>query len=166
MLDIDLIKILIEMNKIAAEKLAAEIFCPECGERRMWIKHGFYYRYLFDGGEQTAVQRYLCQNPECPRRTFSILPYPFLRIVRLPMCMLILLLDCFTRGETIASLSRTLGKGKGVVRRAIATASKLRPWIQSEAPVASWGSDPNLDPRKSWTDFIHDFSHVFYPVLY
>jgi len=158
--------ILREADQIAKQIITAAIFCPECGERYRWVKHGFYRRYLFDGEDQIAVQRYRCCNPDCPRCTFSILPYPFLRIVRLPLCVLMLLLERRENGASIARLSRAVAKGKGVVRRALHKAERIRPWLDSEGVVAAWGPDPELSPKEGWTAFIHDFSRVFYPALY
>lgn len=65
--------------------------CTWCNNSANIIKYGTYHRYAFTGGELIPIQRYLCKHELC-KRTFSILPHPFLRITRFSLCIFRILL--------------------------------------------------------------------------
>ena len=158
-----LIKMLLFLDAAAKKKVCGPAVCPECGTSHMCIKNGSYQRYLFSGEKLIRIQRYLCKNRQCPRRTFSILPHPFLRIVRLPLCLMRALLFLKKTGESLSGLSRRAGKSIGIVRRAIGFYEKLTRWLDREGRICTWGPSPCLDPAAFWTVFNHDFSRAFFP---
>jgi hypothetical protein len=157
-------EILVFLSSIAKEEQTAEILCPKCGERHRVTKYGFYSRYLFSGGELTAIQRHCCGNRECPRRTFSILPHPFLPILRVSLCFLMMLLEVREReGQTVSHLAAVIGSTWSTVRRMLRRAAVVRQWFSREQEVALWGPSPCFDPRLHWTAFTQAFSWAFFP---
>jgi hypothetical protein len=157
-------EILVFLSSIAKENQIAEILCPKCGERRRVTKYGFYYRYLFTGNETKAIQRYCCGNRECPRRTFSILPHPFLPILRVSLCFLMMLLEVREReGRRVSDLAALIGSTWSTVRRMLRRAVAVRKWLSQEQEVALWGPTPCLAPRLHWTAFTQTFSWAFFP---
>jgi len=68
----------------AAEEIDPMAFaaCPVCNSAKGHICWGHYWRYRPGTDQREAIQRLLCKNDQCPRQTFSVLPHPFLRIVR------------------------------------------------------------------------------------
>jgi hypothetical protein len=157
-------EILVFLSSIAKEKQIVEILCPKCGERHRVTKYGFYFRYLFTGGEMTAIQRYCCGNRECPRRTFSILPHPFLPILRVSLCFLITLLDVREKeGRTVTRLAAITGSTWSTIRRMLCTAVAVRQWLSREQEVALWRPSPCLNPQLHWTVYTQAFSWAFFP---
>lgn len=157
-------EILVLLSSIAKKGQIAEVLCPKCSERHRVTKYGFYFRYLFTGSEMTAIQRYCCGNRECPRRTFSILPHPFLPILRVPLCFLMTLLEIRGKqGRTVSSLAAVIGSTWSTVRRNLRRAAAVGEWFSREQEVALWGPSPCLDPRLHWTAFTQAFSWAFFP---
>lgn len=155
---------LLFLSQIAKENHNPAPFCPVCGERVCIIKHGFYWRYLFDGSAQTSIQRYCCGNPHCHRKTFSCLPHPFLPLIRLPLCVLRAILDMLQNYKmTIAAAGRACRMKWPTVKRVLKTAKKLFGWIHRQAPSASWGPSACLNANKNWQEFILSISYAFYP---
>lgn len=151
---------------IAKENIIGEVVCPGCGERFLWIRHGHYTRYLFTGEETITVQRYLCRNRECPRQTFSILPFPLLPILRVTLCFLLAMASrAEESGEDIATLARASNQGWGVARRALGTAGRVRRWLKREYPSVSCCSlRPCRSCQGEWSGFTRAFSWALYPV--
>jgi hypothetical protein len=162
-----LILILIVLCPIAKENQTGPVRCPGCHLDGGYVKYGFYERYLFESTERIKVQRYLCKNPGCETVTFSILPHPFLRYVRFPLCFFLALLIAHeVEGRSIASLAKSLNFSCGRVRRAIKRARELKSWLfEINKENMPW-SRPCLSPPKRWTDFLRVFSFVFYPGRY
>jgi hypothetical protein len=157
-------EILVFLSSIAKKGQVAEILCPKCGERHRITKYGFYFRYLFTGGEMVPIQRYCCGNRECPRRTFSILPHPFLPILRISLCFLMTLLEVREReGLTVNRLATVIGSTWSTVRRMLRTAVSVRRWFSREQEVALWRPSPCLHPQIHWTAFTQAFSWAFFP---
>ena len=87
-----LLSIVLDLNEIAKKNQTGPTACHWCNNQDNIIKYGKYKRYDFTGEELIDIQRYLCKHDQC-RRTFSILPHPFLRFTRFPLCLLSVLLQ-------------------------------------------------------------------------
>jgi len=150
--------------RFAKTKTSQEVKCPECGERdRIW-GHGSYQRYALAASHQVAVPRFRCLQPRCPRNTFSILPFPFLRVVRHSLCTLMVLAVMFSQAQKSKSAwARELAIGRRSLHRALAKATAVRVWFEREVTVALWGPWPPHRPGSHWTAFTQAFSHRFYP---
>ena len=150
--------------RFAKTKMNHEIKCPECGERvRIW-GHGSYGRFALAGTYQVAVPRFRCLEQRCLRRTFSILPFPFLRVVRHSLCTLMVLAMIILKGEKSKSaLARELKVGRRSLNRAYAKGIEVMEWFERESTFACWGRWPPHRPQSSWTAFTQAFSHRFYP---
>ena len=154
------------LSAAAKGNQAGPVHCRGCYRSVGIVRHGCYERYLFDSNEKIRVQRYLCRNPECGCLTFSILPHPFLRYIRLPLCFLFLLLEAYeSKMNTISSLAREAGLSRPVVKRAIVLARRLSDWLLH---LGLWpnGGRPCLDPESRWTDFNRALSWAFFPGRY
>lgn len=139
------------------------VHCPRCATTLI-IRHGTYLRAHPEAQDQVAVQRYLCKSPRCPRKTFSILPYPFLPIMR-HFYQVLLLCHCLhvVQGNSQAHVARHLQLSRGIVKRLGLFCRRLVPWLKHEQKIADWGPDPTANPAGFWPDFCRDFSQVFYP---
>lgn len=150
--------------QIAKTKTGQEVKCPECGERNRIWGHGSYQRYALAASHQVTVPRFRCLQPRCPRNTFSILPFPFLRIVRHSLCTLMVLAMTLSHGQKSKSAwARELGIGRRSLDRALTKATHVMAWFEREATVARWGRWPPHRPESHWTAFTQAFSHRFYP---
>jgi len=154
-------------SSIAKENIIDEVVCPVCGERLMWIKYGFYPRYIFSSRKNILIQRYLCLNKKCQRRTFSILPYPMLPILRVSVFFLLAILSRHEEnGENTSCLARESGMGWGVMRRMLQAAEKVRIWLRKEGYLHCFGSDPCRSRPIGWAGFIREFSWAIYPARF
>jgi transposase-like protein len=144
-------------------KIEHPIRCPHCASLAI-IRHGKYQRGHPLESRLVAIQRYRCKSPDCPWKTFSLLPYPFLPIVR---HFYKTLLRCHTilnrQRKTQAYTARWLGLQRGVVKWMGDFCRKFIPWLNLEKKIAVWGPDPGGKKATFWMDFIRDFSQVFYP---
>lgn len=152
--------ILCSASFVAKQNLIADVICPQCGERHLIIKWGCYYRYLFDSDETAAIPRFRCLNRQCSRCTFSVLPHPFLPVLRVPLCFLLALLVLRQKGCSIARMAREAGKRWTVIRRCLLIARRVRALLNNE--LADIGS-PCLKPTLAWTAFTQRFSWAFFP---
>lgn len=150
---------LLAANQVAKENVLSECVCPSCGERHLLIKWGFYMRYLFCGGEMIRIQRFKCLNRRCPRTTFSILAYPLLPIVRLPLCVILSFLVLHQEGRSTAEIARESGKSWAVVRRSVVLAKRIKTVLKNEFEQML----PCLHPAVAWTIFTHAFSWAIFP---
>nr|WP_320016238.1 hypothetical protein [uncultured Desulfobacter sp.] len=155
------ISILTALSEITSKKYASIISCPYCGNRYCYVKYGFYNRYLFND-ELIQIQRYRCDNDQCPQRTFSILPHAFLRIARASLCMFMHVLQMKKDGHSIADIAKYTGYSWPRIQRWIAKAQQIKEWIDSERKQSA----PCMLPKNEWTNFIRDFSWAFYPKRY
>ncbi len=140
------------------------IRCPHCAGNVI-IRHGKYQRsHPLEPG-LVDIQRYRCKSPDCPWQTFSILPYPFLPIVR---HFYTTLRSCHTllkrQGISQAQTARRLGLSRGIIKRLGSFCSRFIPWVDREKKIAGWGSDPEANRIGLWSDFTRDMSHAFYPM--
>jgi hypothetical protein len=144
--------------------MSQEIKCPECGERiRIW-GHGSYERYALAGVDRVVIPRFRCLKPRCRRKTFSILPFPFLRVLRHSFCTLMVLAMTFSQAQKSKSAwARELKLGRRSLDRALAKGKEVMGWFAIESTVAGWGRWPPHQPESHWTAFIQAFSHRFYP---
>ena len=158
--------ILLVLNEIAKKKQTGPIACHWCNNQVNIIKYGTYKRYGFSGQELIKIQRYLCKHDQC-RRTFSILPHPFLRITRLTLCMLTTLMQLLDQQIPIAKICRRLGITRSMADWATKKGRDILQWIDQEAKTEpTWGPSPCLDPPGHWSDFIRMFAMKFYPKRY
>lgn len=153
--------ILTALSEITSKKYTSIICCPSCGNRHCFVRFGFYSRYLFDG-ELTQIQRYRCDNDQCPQSTFSILPHAFLRIARASLCMFMHVLQMYEQGESVAAIARYTDSNWPRIKRWIGKAQEIKNWINTEREL----SHPCMSPKNEWSFFIRDFSHFFYPRRY
>jgi transposase-like protein len=161
-----MLSILLVLNEIAKQKQTGPIACHWCNNQNNVIKYGTYRRYGFSGQELIKIQRYLCKHDQC-RRTFSILPHPFLRITRLTLCMLTTLMQLLDQQVPVAEICRHLGLTRFVVDGAIRKWRGLLDWIEKEAHAQpAWAPSPCIAPPGHWSDFIRMFAMQFYPKRY
>jgi len=137
--------------------------CPVCNSRKGHICWGYYWRYRPGTDQQEKIQRLWCKDDDCRRKTFSVLPHPFLPIVRFTLCTLLSVLILFEEGESISRLSRKTGVARSTVRRTIDFARRLRTWMDREAQTAPWALSPRPCPNRLWRSFTRSFSWAFYP---
>lgn len=145
-------------------KLEYPLRCPHCATSVI-TRHGTYLRaHPYGKHSHVAVQRYLCKCPDCAWKTFSILPYPFLPIVR--HFYLSLFLGHFLhniKNNSEAVIARQLGVTRGIVARLCIFCRRFIPWLNHEKEFADWGPDPQGKTAALWADFTRDFSQTFYP---
>jgi hypothetical protein len=158
--------ILLVLNEIAKQNQTGPIACHWCNNQVNIIKYGTYTRYGFSGQELIRIQRYFCKHDQC-RRTFSILPHPFLRITRLTLCMLTALIQLVNQQRPTAEICRRLCLTRSIVDGAIKKWLGLLDWIDQEAKTKPvWAPSPCIDPPGQWSDFIRMFAMKFYPKRY
>ena len=122
------LSILLVLNEIAKKNQTGPIVCHWCNNQVNIIKYGTYKRYGFSGQGLIRIQRYLCKHDQC-RRTFSILPHPFLRITRATLCMLISMMQLLDQSIPIAEICRRLGLTRSMVYWAIKKGRCILDWI-------------------------------------
>lgn len=150
------------LSEITSENQDLPIICPCCGNQYLHVRYGFYHRNQFDNGT-IKIQRYLCNNDQCPRKTFSVLPHAFLRIIRPSLCMLMFVLKLYEAdGNDIMSISRYTETTWSTIRSWLGKAQELREWITKEYR----GKFPCLSVKTLWTAFNRDLSWTFYPARY
>lgn len=155
----------VHLLEIAKKKQTGPVVCSWCNGVSH-IKYGTYKRYAVGSTELISIQRYYCKHDQC-RRTFSILPHPFLRITRLSLCLLHTLLNLYKQQVPIAQIAKMLKVSSGAVVRAIAKAGAIFPWIRQEAESdALWAPTPCMNPPVYWSHFIRMFAAKFYPKRY
>ena len=137
--------------------------CPHCATS-LTIRYGRYQRAHPEESELVDVQRYRCNSPDCLWKTFSILPYPFLPIVR-HFQKTIFFFHCFFNIDrnTQAHTARKLGLTRGVVKRLASFCHRFIPWFNLEKNIALWGPDPEVGQERFWIDYTRDFSQSLYP---
>ncbi len=146
------------LSKITRENYDLIVCCTHCGNRHTYIKWGFYSRYLFDD-ELINIQRFRCDNDLCPRKTFSILPYALLPIMRASLCMLMYILKMYEQGNSIAGIARHTGSNWPRIQGWVAKAKSIRDWCIQEYGNAP----PRLPSNRQLASFARDFSWTFYP---
>ncbi len=140
-----------------------KICCPHCATS-LTIRYGNYQRAHPDKPIQVHIQRYRCKSPECPWMTFSLLPYPFLPVLRhfyntLLLCHML----CNTNKVPQAVSARRMSLSRGTFKRLSAFCCKFFPWFENEKEIGDWRLDSNADLSCSWADFTRCFSQSFYP---
>jgi hypothetical protein len=149
-------------QKKKSDKSEPQVRCPHCATS-LTIRYGNYQRAHPEQPIQVDIQRYLCKFSECQWKTFSVLPYPFLPIIRhfyhtLLLCRVL----CNTEKLIQAAVGRQLGLCRGIIKRLSAFGHRFSPWFDREKNIADWGLDPDMDPTRFWPDFCRDFSQSFY----
>ena len=146
-----------------SRKQEKPIRCPHCATTFI-IRNGTYPRAHPEKSGQIAVQRYRCKSPDCPWKTFSVLPYPFLPTIRhfyktLFICHCLFNVHKRTQADTARQLCLT----RGIVKRFGGFCRRFIAWFNREKVFADWGADPRAHPTAFWRDFTRDFSQAFYP---
>jgi len=137
--------------------------CPHCATILIF-RNGTYQRAHPHKKELIKVQRYRCKSPACPWKTFSILPYPFLPIVRhfqQTICFFHFLFNIEKKPQ--ADTARQLGVTRGVIKRLDQFCHRFVPWFTMEKYIGVWGPDPEAYPERFWMDYTRDFSQALYP---
>jgi len=158
-------QIIILNDLFANSETPSVIKCPSCGEDRCFHGHGSYLRHHVLGCGQEAIPRFKCLNPLCRRKTFSILPFPFLRWVRHKLNHLLILLVCFSNQNGVSALARWWDRSRPVIRCALGHASQLKGLIEREARAEQPWALPWIHIRTSWTCFTQAASYALYPHL-
>lgn len=152
--------------EIAIEKQTGLVMCCWCNNRSNIIKHGTYQRYAFSTNKLVDIQRYCCKNDGC-RRTFSILPHPFLRITRFSLCMFKELLRLFELQVRVGCMLSIFFLNWASLNPLIQKGKEIFSWIDEEVkadPV--WAPSPCMTAGRFWSDFIRMFAVKFYPKRY
>lgn len=136
--------------------------CPHCGERCRIIRHGSYHRYRFESSERIAVPRFRCRNPDCPRKTFSIPPHPYLPCCRIPLCILMALYQRHVlEKQRISACARWLGKTWNMIKRAVNLSKCLILWFRRETITGTLPAIPCAD--LNWPAVTRAYSYTFLP---
>lgn len=144
-------------------KLEYPLRCPHCATSTI-IRHGTYLRSHPEESRQVAIQRYLCKCPNCPWKTFSVLPYPFLPIARhFFQALLLFHCLCNEKNYSQAAIAGQLNVTRGVAKRLGIFCRRFFPWLNHEKEFADWGPGFEVKPSALWPDFIRDYSQTFYP---
>lgn len=77
-----------------------------------------------------AVLRYLCLNPACERRTFSILPPNVLRYSRFYWPNLLMIINAMRGGMIPSALAKRWHVSRRVILRAAALLDQMGRWIE------------------------------------
>ena len=150
----------------AKKNQTGPLVCCWCNNRVNIIKYGKYQRYGFTSDQLIDIQRYLCKHDQC-RRTFSMLPHPFLRITRFSLCMFNELLRLVDEQLCIARIARRFAVSWPPIPRSIKMARRIADWIRQEAKTKPpWSPHPCLHPCPCWSEFIRMFAAKFYPKRY
>jgi transposase-like protein len=161
-----MLTILWNLNEIAKKNQTGPVACHWCNNQDNIIKYGTYQRCELSGDEQIRIQRFLCKHDRC-RRTFSILPHPFLRISRFSLCMIAAFLQLMAQKISIAKICRQLGLSRTMAYWAIENGRDILDWIDREAKTEpTWAPFPCIDPPGHWSEFIRMFAMKFYPKRY
>ena len=161
-----LMAFILNLLEAAKENDTGPIVCCWCNNRENIIKYGTYQRYGFTTEELIKIQRYLCKHDQC-RRTFSILPHPFLRITRFSLCMLREFLRLHDLQLSRGQAARLFAVSWPTIDRAIKRARKILVWVRQEAMTQpTWTPTPCMRPSQCWSDFIRMFAAHFYPKRY
>jgi len=100
------------------------IRCPHCHGKDFW-KHGSYTRRWFHSfglkdDSVRVVQRYLCLNPHCQHRTFSVQAPDALSYHRFLFTDLLTIAAALHAKTSLHRISRIFGLSRTVLRRAAA----------------------------------------------
>ena len=149
--------------KSDSSKREHPVRCPHCATTLV-IRHGKYQRAHPDETELINVQRYRCKSPACPWKTFSILSYPFLPVVRHFQQTIFFFHSLYNvEKKTQVSTARQLGMTRGIVKRLAQFCRRFVPWFTMERHIGAWGPDPEIDPGRFWINYTRDFSQSLYP---
>ena len=146
----------------ANSNFKSDIRCPLCGECYRICRNGHYWRYRFEDDRHIAVQRYFCRNPDCLRKTFSVLPFPCLPFCRIPLCTLMVLYHEYTVHKRIVSqCARRLNRSWNTAKRALTTAARILDWFTHESGAGAIPIIPCL--THAWAAFTRAYSYAFFP---
>jgi hypothetical protein len=161
-----LLNIVLDLNEIAKENQTGPIACHWCNNQDNIIKYGTYERYEFTGEGRIRIQRFFCKRDQC-RRTFSILPHPFLRFTRFTLCLLTALLQLLDRHVSTAESCRRLGLSRNMANWDRQKGRDILQWIEQEVQTQpSWAPSACIAPSRHWSDFVRMFAMKFYPQRY
>ena len=143
--------------------LQTDFRCPLCNERYRIVRHGHYWRNgVGSTQDRIAVQRYCCGNPDCPRKTFSILPAALLPYCRIPLCMLLkIYARHHAKGLSVNQCARLLSIGWNAARRGLTLARRILDMVRRE--LTAGALPPTPSGHGAWQTFIRTFSYAFFP---
>lgn len=78
------------------------------------------------------VLRYICLNPDCPVRTFSVLPHKVLRYCRFLWDDLLAVQGDLAAGKSVAHIAQLWHVGEGVILRAQELLISLGSWVEQQ----------------------------------
>ena len=142
--------------------LTGPVQCPSCGDCYRSTKHGYYPRYFPGKDEVISIPRYRCNDQECERATFSILPFPCLRFKRHSLAEFMTMVG-LAKFLHIWELARCYEKGWGAMRRLLGASRQIVNFFLTEREHQSWGLWPCLKPELHWTDFTQALSKATVP---
>ena len=149
-------------NTIVRNGLSAkqnfQIRCSHCSSTLV-VRNGTYPRNDPQTDEEIRIQRYLCRSPDCPWKSFSVLPKPILPIIRHTYETLFFCYAMLKSGMNQAALAWRLNVKRGVAKRLGSLCHRFVAWFNREKSIANWG----LGPPDFWPDFTRDFSQFFFP---
>ncbi|MBU1413972.1 transposase [Myxococcota bacterium] len=153
--------ILLKIDETFKEELL--IRCPHCANTLI-SRNGSYKRAHPHESVPVRVPRFLCKSPLCPWVTFSLLPPPFLPIIRHFFRTLDYCHDlCIIKKASQAEGARQMILSRGVIKRLSAFGGRFFPWFNHEKKIADWDLDPHRESTLCWPDFTWCFSRAFYP---
>lgn len=152
-------------NQDRSGKAKQKLCCPFCS-MPLIICYGFYDRAHPERDDLIKVQRYLCKAPGCPVKTFSIPPYPLLRIIRHVYRKVEEGYMLISEGLYQALVGRLLDLTRVSVRSVYAFGCRFFPFLDHERTLSDWGAIFETEPCEVWPLFIRDLSHAFYPQRY
>jgi len=158
-------QIIILQSVFSNYQMPSIIKCPCCGEDRSLHCHGFYMRQHLLGTGEESIPRFKCLNPACQRKTFSILPFPYLRWIRHKLCHLLLLLRVFLSQGTVSALARWYNRSRAVIRRALFRGAQIKQLIDQELRAEHAFFLPWVNISAHWTPFTQGVSCALYPHL-
>jgi len=113
---------------------SSKVVCPSCHSDQC-TKHGFYERNGFHVLDKIIkipmrIQRFRCTNPQCKRRTFSVLPPMVLRYCRFLWPCLQRIWNAVSEKLTPYRIARLWNVDRAVIVRAAALQLTLHLWVK------------------------------------
>jgi hypothetical protein len=133
----------------ADESFDVVVVCPTCHSNQC-SKHGFYLRKGFHTQNKSMshpilIQRHRCLNPECKRRTFSVLPPMVLRYCRFFWPCLLAIWNALTH-LSMYHIARIWNVDRRVIAGVYALQSTIHGWVAQQHQELTNGSKTRILP--------------------